>query len=152
MKVWRLQSGRRYLPFTAMLDALLEELLGRTSIYGSVKGRTQPAWSLEIVVTTKSSNQQNVGKDLVLGNSRLTEALRTPKWPYISNFHSDERSLQEELLRRTITYGSGKGWKQLALALAILVTTKSSNQQNVGNDLAPGNLRLTEGLRTPKWP
>ena len=104
------------------------------------------------IVTTKSSNQQNVGKNLVPGNSRLTEALRTPKWPYISTFHSDERSLLEELLRRTITYGSGKGWKQLALALAILVTTKSSNQQNVGKDLAPGNLRLTEGLRTPKWP
>ena len=35
-----------------------------------------------------SSNQQNVGKDLVAGDFRLTEGLRTSKWPLISVFDS----------------------------------------------------------------
>ena len=38
-----------------------------------------------------SPNRQNVGKDLVPGDFRLTEGLRTFKWPSITVFDSDTR-------------------------------------------------------------
>ena len=72
------------------------------------------------MVTTESSDQQNVGKDLVPGKFRLTEGLRTTKWPYISNFHSDGRdhSRGTEGILEILSYAS------LSLSLSLCVCVK----------------------------
>ena len=102
------------------------------------------------IVTAKSSNQQNVGKNLVPGNSRLTEALRTPKWPYISTFHSDAPGISRG------TCGTDNHLRQSKRMNSTgLIIGNSGHYQVVKpteRGKGSGNFRSTEGLRTQKSP